>query len=260
MGFLEHLEELRWRIVRAFAAIVIGALVALGLKSFLFDVVIFGPIQPWFPTNGLLCKISTDLCLTESASQFQALKMPTQVTVYIMTGLVAGLVMAFPYVFYQIWGFISPGLKTEERKQARGITGWVSLLFFLGIAFGYYIIAPVSVQFFLKFSVSDLVENKFTLDSYVSVVTMATLATGLLFQLPILVYILAKLGLITPALLRTYRKHALIAVLLLSAIITPPDVTSQVLITLPLMLLYEVSILVAKRVQRKDASQAVAKA
>jgi sec-independent protein translocase protein TatC len=167
--------------------------------------------------------------------------------------------MAFPYVFYQLWGFISPGLKAQERKHARGITFWVSMLFFLGILFGYYIISPVSVQFFLNFSVSDLVKNDFTLDSYVSVVTMATLATGLLFQLPVVVLILAKLGLISPELMKKYRKHALIAVLLLSAIITPPDITSQVLITLPLMFLYEISILVARRVQRKEKNAALVK-
>lgn len=259
MGFLEHLEELRWRLVRAFAAIVVGALVALGLKSFLFDKIIFGPIQPWFPTNSFLCTISEKLCIDGTASTFQSLKLPTQVSVYLMTGLVAGLVMAFPYVFYQIWGFVSPGLRQEERKQARGITFWVSLLFFLGILFGYYIISPVSVQFFLNFSVSDLVKNDFTLDSYVSVVTMATLATGLLFQLPVVVLILAKLGLITPEIMKKYRKHALIAVLLISAIITPPDITSQVLITLPLMFLYEISILVARRVQRKQRNQSIAR-
>jgi len=259
MGFLEHLEELRWRIVKALAAIVLGALIALGLKSFLFDVIIFGPIQPWFPTNSFLCSVSNELCIDGAASTFQSLKLPTQVSVYIITGLVAGLVMAFPYVFYQLWGFISPGLKQKERKQARGITFWVSMLFFLGILFGYYIIAPVSVQFFLNFSVSDLVKNDFTLDSYVSVVTMATLATGLLFQLPVVVLILAKLGLITPELMKKYRKHALIAVLLLSAIITPPDITSQVLITLPLMFLYEISILVARRVQRKGRKDGIVK-
>ena len=257
MGFLEHLEELRWRLVRAMAAVVVGALIALGLKSFLFDKIIFGPIQPWFPTNNFLCTISEKLCIDSTASTFQSLKLPTQVSVYIMTGLVAGLVMAFPYVFYQIWGFVSPGLRKQERQQARGITFWVSLLFFLGILFGYYIISPESVQFFLNFSVSDLVKNDFTLDSYVSVVTMATLATGLLFQLPVVVLILAKLGLITPEIMKKYRKHALIAVLLLSAIITPPDITSQVLITLPLMFLYEISILVARRVQRKERSRAL---
>lgn len=259
MGFLEHLEEMRWRIVKSLAAVVLGALIALGMKSILFDIIIFGPIQPWFPTNAFLCTVSQDLCIEAAAPDFQALKLPTQVTVYIMTGLVSGLVIAFPYVFFQLWGFIAPGLKDAERKQARGITIWVSMLFFLGILFGYYIITPVSVQFFLNFSVSDFVKNDFTLDSYVSVVTMATLATGLLFQLPVVVLILAKLGLITPEIMKKYRKHALIAVLLLSAIITPPDITSQVLITLPLMLLYEISIMIARRVQRRAKEGALVK-
>ncbi|NNC83066.1 MAG: twin-arginine translocase subunit TatC [Flavobacteriales bacterium] len=252
MSFLEHLEELRWRLIRAAIAIVIGAVLALSLKDLLFEKIIFGPVKDWFPTNRFLCGISDTLCLTDNSSVFQALNLPTQITVYLMTGVIVGIVLAFPYIFYQIWSFIAPGLKDREKKQARGITVWVSLLFFLGISFGYFIIVPISVQFFLNFSLSDLVKNEFTINSYVSTVTIITLSTGILFQLPVVVMILARLGLITPAFLKKYRKHALVGVLLLSAIITPPDISSQILVTFPIMLLYELSIIIAARIQRKS--------
>ncbi|NND94741.1 MAG: twin-arginine translocase subunit TatC [Flavobacteriales bacterium] len=252
MSFLEHLEELRWRLIKAFVAVVIGAVVALSMKNLLFETLIFGPVKQWFPTNRFLCQVSDALCLSESASVFQALNLPTQISVYLMTGLIAGIIIAFPYIFYQVWSFVAPGLKNEERKQAKGMTFWVSLLFFLGILFGYFIIVPISVQFFLNFSLSDLVKNEFTINSYVSTVTVITLSTGILFQLPIVVMILAKLGLITPELLKKYRKHALVAILLLSAIITPPDISSQILVTFPIMLLYEISIRIAARIQKKQ--------
>jgi len=257
MPFLAHLEELRWRIIRAAIAIVIMAVLALIAKDFLFEVIIFGPVKEWFPTNSLLCKLSDALCVDETAGIFQALSLPSQVTVYILTGLVVGMIAAFPYVFYQFWSFIKPGLKDREAKEAKGMTFWISVLFFLGVLFGYYIIVPISVQFFLNFSVSEMVENKFTINSYVSTVTVLTLATGILFQLPMVVLLLTKIGLVTPEILKKYRKHALVAVLVLAAVITPPDFFSQVLIAIPIMVLYEVGILLSRRVIKRQRAAAI---
>jgi sec-independent protein translocase protein TatC len=257
MSFLDHLEELRWRIVKAFSAILIGAVVVFFFKEWLFDGVIFAPMREDFFTYRAFCSMSyhlgfeDKLCFTDLILTLQSINMVTQITMHIVASLIAGLILAFPFVFYQVWGFISPGLKKEERKQANGMTIWVSVLFFLGVAFGYFIIVPLSVQFLGNYQVSSLVKNNIDISSYVSTVTTLTLATGVLFQLPVVVIILARLGLITAAMLKTYRKHALVVVLIVSAIITPPDIASQVLVTLPIMVLYEFSIFMARRIEKK---------
>ncbi len=259
MSFLDHLEELRWRIVRALIAIVICAIVAFFMKSFLFDVLIFGPRDADFTTYRGFCQLSDilgmgdKLCFNDLQFEVKSFEMVTQITMHIVASLIAGIIIAFPYVFYQVWGFISPGLKDQEKNQAKGITLWVSILFFAGVLFGYYMIVPLSVQFLGNYQVSETVENTIGISSYVSTVTTLTLATGILFQLPVVVFILAKLGLITPALLKKYRKHAFVGVLLLSAVITPPDIASQILVTFPIMILYEASILIAARIQKNQA-------
>lgn len=259
MSFLDHLEELRWRIVRALIAVVICAIVAFFMKSFLFDVLIFGPRNSDFITYRGFCSLSEmlgmgdKLCFSDLEFEVKSFEMVTQITMHIVASLIAGIILSFPYVFYQVWGFVAPGLKENEKGQAKGITLWVSILFFMGVLFGYYMIVPLSVQFLGNYQVSESVQNTIGISSYVSTVTTLTLATGILFQLPVVVLILAKLGLITPALLKKYRKHAFVGVLLLSAVITPPDIASQILVTFPIMILYEASILIAARIQKKQA-------
>lgn len=257
MSFLDHLEELRWRIVKAVSAVMIGAIVVFFFKSWLFDGVIFAPMRADFITYRAFCSLSyhvglgDQLCFSDLILTLQSINMVTQITMHIVASLIAGLILSFPFVFYQLWQFISPGLKDEEKKQAQGMTAWVSILFFLGVAFGYYMIVPLSVQFLGNYQVSDLVKNNIDISSYVSTVTTLTLATGVLFQLPVVVMILARLGLITASMLKTYRRHALVVVLIVSAIITPPDIASQVLVTLPIMVLYEFSIFIARRIEKK---------
>jgi sec-independent protein translocase protein TatC len=172
-----------------------------------------------------------------------------------MVSIVAGFVVSFPYVFYQIWSFVQPGLHEKERNTARGVVFFTSLLFMSGILFGYFVIAPLSVQFLGSYQVSEQVENIIALNSFISTVTTTTLASGIVFQLPIVIYFLAKVGLVTPAVLRQYRKHAIVGVLVLSAIITPPDITSQILVTLPLVVLYEIGIHIARIVVRNSQNQ-----
>jgi sec-independent protein translocase protein TatC len=164
---------------------------------------------------------------------------------------IGGFILTFPFVFYQMWSFIKPALKDTEHKIAKGSVLWASLLFLLGIAFGYFIISPLCVQFFGTFSVSENVTNDFTINSYLSLITTTTLFSGLFFELPMVIMILSKLGIVSPAFLKKYRKHALIIILIFSAIITPPDVISQVLVAIPVLILYEIGILVAKRIERK---------
>ncbi len=261
MSFLEHLEELRWRIVRAAIAILSGGILAFVFKGVLFDGIILAPKDSQFFTYRVFCNISRKLGLGEefciqSDLKLQNIDMSGQFSSHIMVSLIAGIVVAFPYVFYQFWSFVKPGLKDGERKGARGVVIFVSLLFGSGVLFGYFLMAPLSVQFLGTYTVSAQVENIITLDSFISTVTTTTLASGLVFQLPMVIYFLARLGLVTPQLLRTYRKHAIVVVLVLSAIITPPDITSQILVSLPLMILYEISIQIARVVVRNNARRA----
>jgi sec-independent protein translocase protein TatC len=263
MTFLEHLEELRWRIIKAAVAILLFAIVAFVFKGIVFDEIILAPRDTDFVTYRLLCRVSQNfglddsLCLTSSFN-LQNITMSGQFTSHILVSFVAGLILAFPYVFHQFWAFIVPGLNPGEKSTARGAVVATSILFLLGICFGYFLISPLSVQFLGGYSVSEQVDNIIALNSFITTVTMTTLSGGIVFQLPVVVYFLAKIGLVTPETLRRYRKHSIVAVLILSAVITPPDITSQILVSLPLLVLYEVSIHIARfvvRTERKKAAE-----
>ena len=256
MSFLEHLEVMRWHLLRAIAAIVIMALVAFVFKDIVFDKIILAPKEPPFPTNRYLCRLGEILglkriCINQHPFTLQTVKMAEQFSMHIVVSLVAGIVIAFPYIFWEFWRFIVPALYDKERKTARGAVFYTSLLFILGVLFGYYIICPLSVNFLGNYKVSESVVSAPTLRSYVQTITSVVLAAGLVFQLPILVYFLSKVGLVTPDFLKKYRRHSVIVIVTLSAIITPPDVFSQVLVALPLMVLYEIGIAISKRIMRE---------
>jgi sec-independent protein translocase protein TatC len=258
MTFLEHLEELRWRLVRSSIAIVIFAIVAFLGKSIIFDKILFAPRTSDFLTYRGFCELShlltlgDKLCMGDVNITLQNIDMSGQFSMHIMVSLVAGLIMAFPFVIHQFWSFLKPGLKDKEIKSASGIVFFSSILFFLGVLFGYFIIAPLSLQFLGSYRVSDSVESAIKLNSYITTLVSITLTTGLVFELPIFIYFFTKIGLVTPEFLKKYRKHALVVVLILSAVITPPDITSQVLVALPIMLLYELSIGISRRVIRQQ--------
>lgn len=257
MSFLEHLEVLRWHLVRSTAVILVMATVAFVFKGFVFDDVILAQKEADFWTYELFCKIShligrgDDLCMNDIKFTVFNITMSGQFTVHIMTSLVAGLVLGFPYILYEVWRFISPALAKKEKRYARSLVFSGSLLFMTGILFGYYFVSPLSVQFLGNYQVSESVPNQIDLKSFISTVTTVTLVCGLVFELPLIVYFLSKMGLITPEFMRKYRKHAIVITLVLSAIITPPDVSSQVLLTIPLLILYEFSIFISKRVNKK---------
>jgi sec-independent protein translocase protein TatC len=254
MSFLEHLEELRRRLWRSLVVVGVAAVALFIAKDFLTRVV-FGPYYPDFISYQLWCELSQSLglgdklCVEEINFKLQNLKMAGGLLAHMTTALVGGVVIGFPYIFYQIWQFIKPGLKQREISSVRGITFFVSLLFFLGGGFGYFVLAPLSVQFLGDYEFGAV--NAPDMRSFIKLVTGLTLATGLMFQLPVLVYFLAKIGLVTPDILKRFRKHALVVVLVVAAIITPPDVTSQILVSIPVLLLYELSIIIARRVQKK---------
>ena len=258
MSFLDHLEDLRWHLIRSTLAVVILGTVAFLAKDFIFDVLIFGPKNPDFPTYKLLCRLATNIgledsfCFTEEQFRIQSRTMAGQFSAHIWTSIMAGFIVAFPYVLYEFWKFISPGLKENERSTSRGFILIASLLFFIGVLFGYYVVTPLSINFLGSYRVSDQVFNDFDLSSYIGLVRASVLASGLIFELPIIIYFLTKVGIVTPQFLRKYRKFALVIVLVLSAIITPPDIASQVIVSVPVLILYEVSIFISAWVVRKQ--------
>ncbi len=257
MSFLDHVEELRWHLVRSTLAIFVFGIIAFLMKSFIFDKIIFAPKNPNFITYRFFCSVSKffgadGLCITEIPFKFQSLAMGEQFSVHIWTSITVGIILAFPFIIWEFWKFISPGLYEKERKGAKTFIIISSFLFFVGVLFGYYIITPLSVNFLGNYSVSDLVARNIKIGSYISLMRSTVLASGLIFELPIVMYFLTKMGIVTPEFLKTYRKHALVVVLMLAAIITPPDIISQIIVTIPIMGLYEISIYISKIVLKKE--------
>ena len=257
MSFLDHLEELRWHIIRSTIAILAAATIAFLGKSFLFDELIFGPTKTDFFTYDFLCRASSiigydSFCNTVFDFEVQSRTMAGQFSAHIWTSITFGFVIAFPYVLYEFWKFVSPGLYTKERKNSKGFIFFSSLLFFIGVLFGYYVICPLSINFLGTYSVADQVHNDFDLNSYIGLVRASVLASGFIFELPIIIYYLTKIGLVTPQFLKNNRKYALVIVLIVAAIITPPDVASQIIVAIPVIILYQVSILISKIVIKKQ--------
>lgn len=259
MSFLDHLEDLRWHLIRSTIGIVIAATLAFVFKKFIFDVIIFGPTQMSFPTYEGLCKMSqflgiedTTFCADKFPFIIQNRTVAGQFSAHIWTSIYAGFIVAFPYVLHQLWSFISPGLNPNERKNSRGFIIIASILFFLGVLFGYYIITPLSINFLANYQISDQISNEFDISSVIAIVRSSSLASGFVFELPIIIYFLTKVGLVTPQFLKKYRKYALVIVLILSAIITPPDVASQVIVAIPILILYQVSIYISSIVVRNQ--------
>jgi sec-independent protein translocase protein TatC len=251
MSFLDHLEELRWLLVRSTIAILAMATVTFFISDYIFDVIIFGPTHADFITYRYFCDLSHQLgfadsiCVTEMPFIIQNTDMEGQINILVWTCISAGFIMGFPFILWEIWKFISPALYENERKHAKLFIFSSSLLFFLGVLFGYFVIVPMSVNFFATFKVSEVVKNQFSIDSYVGMVKTSLIACGLFFELPIIIYFLTKLGLVTPVFLRTYWKYAVIIILIVAAIVTPPDVVSQIIVALPMLLIYEVSIFIS---------------
>lgn len=255
MNFLDHLEALRWHIVRAAIAIVVFSVIAFLNKEIIFDGIILAPKNPDFLTYRVLCYLSAkynlDICFNEINFNVISINLSGQFMTHVWVAFVIGFIVAFPYFIWEIWRFIKPALSDKERKYSRGIVFFTSVLFLFGLMFGYYLIAPLSINFLGNYQVSTEVNNTISLDSYINTVTILSLSTGLVFELPMVVYFLSKIGIVTPELMRKYRKHAMVVNLILAAFITPaPDVTSQMMVALPLFVLYEISIYVSRAVTR----------
>ncbi|MEO2051410.1 MAG: twin-arginine translocase subunit TatC [Allomuricauda sp.] len=258
MSFLDHLEELRWHLIRSTLAIVIIACIAFAFKGFIFDTILFGPKNMDFPTYRFFCNIATffgvtsEFCGDSLPFTIQSRLMAGQFSAHIWTSIWAGVILGFPYILFELWKFISPGLYEKERKHSRGFILTASFLFFLGVLFGYFVVAPLSINFLGTYQVSKEVLNEIDLSSYVGTVRASVIACGIMFELPIVIYFLTKVGLVTPEILKKYRKIALVIVLILSAIITPPDITSQIVVAIPVLILYQISIYISKIVVKRE--------
>lgn len=262
MGFLDHLEELRWHLVRAVASVFIFAIIAFFFKDFIFDVLILGPTESDFWTYRKLCELSEilntpALCFDVMEMDIQNRTITGQFVWHIKSSLVVGLIIAFPYAFWEIWRFIRPGLRSNEKKASRGVVFVVTFLFLSGVVFGYFIVTPLSFNFLENYILSDKIDNFYDLSNIIGMVATLALVCGIMFQLPVVTYILSKAGIVTPKLMKEYRRHSFVVILVVSAIITPPDVMTQILIALPLTFLYEVSIIVSRRVQRKREKESL---
>ena len=256
MTFLDHLEHLRWHVIRAVIALMIFVVLAFIYTPWIFDHIIFAPARADFATFKFLCRLgdwinSDGLCVQYIPFRVQSRNMTGQFSMQFTAGFIIGLIAAFPYIVWEIWRFIKPALHNRELKMSRGVVVSVSMLFIIGILFGYYVMCPMSVYFFSSYSISPMIVNEFDITSYVSTVSTLVLGSGLLFQLPVAVYFLVQFGILTPQFMRKYRKHAIVVILIIGAFITPPDPISQCVISLPLYLLYEISILIAAYGQRK---------
>jgi sec-independent protein translocase protein TatC len=263
MSFLEHLDVLRGHMLRAIASIGVFTVVAFLLKDILFDQILLAPKDPEFFTNEMFCRLgkllNTDrLCLNVIDLDIQNIDLAGQFKIHLTIAFFGGLVLSSPYIFLEVYRFITPALKDNEKQHSRGMVFFTSLLFLIGILFGYFVIIPLTLNFLGGYSVSAEVANNITLKSYIRSVTSVTLSTGLAFELPILIYFLSKVGIITSDFMKRYRKHAIVVFLVVSGIITPPDVISQFLVCIPLYILFEGSIFIAKRIERQRAERDLA--
>ena len=257
MSFWDHLKELRGHLVRSLISILLLSIIAFVNKDFVFDNIILAPKDANFITNQLLCKLGMLInidyfCVSEFSLNIININMAGQFMTHLYISFMAGVVMAAPYIIYQFWKFIEPALYDHEKKNTGSTVIVCSALFLTGVAFSYFLIVPLALNFFGSYHVSSEVTNQIALGSYISMVVTVTISIGVVFELPVVIFFLAKAGLISIDFLKSNRKYMLVIVLVLSALITPPDVFSQVMVTLPLMILYEFSILMAKRAIKKD--------
>jgi sec-independent protein translocase protein TatC len=259
MTFIDHLEELRGHLLRSALAVLVGGIVVAVYNDFFVKKVLMGPTHSTFPTYTWLCSIGrklgmgTSLCMKEIGVRMQSTSVSGQFSMFFTVIVIGGIIIAFPYVFWEFWKFLKPALTPKELGRTRGVVFWVSLLFFMGVAFGYFVIAPYTVNFFANFQLDESIVNQWTISSYVDTLIPLILGTGLAFQLPLVMFFLSKIGMVTPEWLRSVRKYAIVVIVIVAGVITPPDVISQIIVSLPLLILYEVSIWLSARVTREAA-------
>jgi len=252
MNFLDHIEELRWHIVRIAIAVLVSACVVFWKVDWIFHNIILGPAHSDFVTYRVLCKLGhlvhiDSLCLGEMHVKLQNTAVTGQFMLAMSVSMMLGFVLVFPFILWELWKFIKPALKPHEIKMANGIVFWCSLLFFLGVMFSYYVVAPYTVNFFGNYQISPLIQNNFSIDNYYDMMSNMTIALGVVFELPMLVYFLSRIGILTPEFLRAKRRYAFLILFILAIIIAPPDVFSCLIVFIPLYILFEISVGVSGR-------------
>ncbi len=252
MSFFDHLEVLRWHLIRSAIAIVVFMALAFSNYQFIFNQIILGPKSPDFWTYRMMCKLGESFCVTSLPMKIINTQMAGQFILQINSSLLIAIMLGFPYLLYEVWRFVKPALTDIERKSASGFVFYATILFVIGVLFGYYIVTPLSINFLANYEVSSEIENTITISSYLSTVATLALGGGIIFELPIVIYILSKIGIMTPQFMRSTRRYAVVLILVIAAIITPtPDIMTMVTVSLPLFVLYELSILIADRVYKK---------
>ncbi len=257
MSFVDHLDDLRKHLIRAIIAIVIGMIIAGIYNEFIIDKIVLGPIHKDFVSFRKICDwgkllgLGDTMCIGNISIVMQNTATAGQVSLFFTVLFIGGFVLAFPYVFWEFWRFIRPALTTKEMRSSSGVIFWVSFLFFLGILFGYFFLVPFSMNFLASFSLSPTIQNIWTIKSYINTILPLVLGTGLAFQMPLVLYFLARIGIVSSRFLKSSRKYAIVIILIVAAIITPPDVISQVVVTIPLWALYEISILLTRKVEKE---------
>lgn len=261
MSFIDHLEELRGHLFRSAIAVVIGMVITGIFNKFIIDKIVLGPIHDDFVTFRKICELGKfvglgdALCIGKIGVTMQNVDTTGQISLFFTSLFVGGFILAFPFVFNEFWKFVKPALTKNELHKTRGVIFWVSFLFFTGTFFGYFFLMPFSMNFLANFSMSDSIQNIWTIKSYINTMMPLVLGSGLAFQMPLVIFFLAKIGLITAKFLRTNRRYAIVVILIIAAIITPPDVISQSVVTIPLWILFEISILLAARVEKEKARE-----
>jgi sec-independent protein translocase protein TatC len=257
MTFIDHLEELRGHLLRSVLAIVVGGIIVAVYNDFFVKKVLMGPTHSDFPTYAWLCKagqrfgMGDALCMKDIGVKMQSTSVSGQFSMFFTVIVIGGLIISFPYVFWEFWKFLKPALTKKELNKTQGVVFWVSLLFFMGVAFGYFVIAPYTVNFFANFQLDESIVNQWTITSYIDTLIPLILGTGLAFQLPLVMFFLSKIGMVTPTWMRSVRKYAIVIIIIVAGVITPPDVISQVIVSFPLLILYEVSIWLSARVVKE---------
>lgn len=262
MSFIDHLEELRWHIIRAVIAVLIGAVFVFIYSDFVVNDVLFAPTRADFVSARWLCSfgksigIGNTLCFSQVDAKFLETTMTGQFIASFTLAFIGGFIIAFPYIFWEFWRFVRPALSAKEMKKTRGVIFWVSLLFFTGVAFGYFILTPFMVNFYFNYKLSPQITIMPTFSDYLENLIYTTVGIGVLFQMPLLVMVLARIGIVTARFLRKYRRHAFVIILIAAAIITPStDPFSLTIVTIPLYALFEASIIVASRINKRQEKE-----
>lgn len=260
MSFIDHLDVLRGHLFRSLIAILAGAVIVGVFNEFFIKDVLMGPTHSSFPTYGWMCRmgkwlqLGQSLCMEGIGVKMQSTSVSGQFSMWITIVIIGGIIIAFPYIFFEFWKFVKPALTKKELDRTQGVVFWVSFLFFTGVAFGYFVIAPYTINFFASFQIDETIENRWTITSYIDTMIPLVLGSGLAFQLPLVMYFLAKVGIVSSKYLASVRKYAIVIIFVVAGIITPgPDIISQLSVGLPLILLYEISILLTRRVAKREA-------